>query len=78
VFRATEVQPGMSLLLRGRWDGASTFVIDYPYPIAGASVLGEFGEHEICLAFTGDQIDVAIRDTIFDSPPIEVHGAALK
>lgn len=77
VYRSTEVQPGVSLLLRGRWEGASTFVIDYPYPVAGAAVLGELGEHEIWLAFTGDAVDIAIRDVIFDSAPLEVHGSAI-
>jgi len=77
VYRSTEAQPGTDLLLRGRWEDARTFVVDYPYPLNGATVLGELGEYEICLAFNGDAVDIAIRDVIFDSPPIEVHGSAL-
>ena len=41
VYRLTNGGAIGELLLRGQWADEQTFIVDYPYPAAGATVLGD-------------------------------------
>jgi hypothetical protein len=57
----TIVTPSGNILLRGRWEGENTFILEYPYPTSGLMVLGELGETEFQLKLNGDQMDVSVQ-----------------
>jgi len=74
VYRLSNWDVIGELLLRGRWEDEQTFIIDYPYPAAGTPALGELGETEFRLKFTGDTLEVAAEQTIFAGEPIIIQG----
>jgi CubicO group peptidase (beta-lactamase class C family) len=75
IFRLSSGEALGDLLLRGRWADEQTFVVDYPYPLAGTPVLGELGETEIRFKFTGDDLDVTAEQTVFGGEPLVVKGS---
>lgn len=62
------------VLLRGHWEDEQTFVVDYPYPAAGPTRLGELGKTEMRFQFEGDQLTVSIVPLIFGGDPFIIHG----
>jgi hypothetical protein len=62
------------LLLRGRWIDEQTFLIEYPYPAAGAPVLGELGETEFQFKFTGNTVEVTVQQLVFGGEAIVFEG----
>ncbi len=62
------------ILLRGEWEDAQTFVVDYPYSLYGKPRLGELGETSIRIKFTETDVDVEIVPQIFGGEKISIHG----
>lgn len=74
IYRLSRAQPFGEILLRGQWMNEHTFVIDYPYPLTGATILGELGEIEIQFNFSGTNLEVTARQLVFGGEPIVVEG----
>jgi CubicO group peptidase (beta-lactamase class C family) len=75
IYRKSSGEAIGELLLRGRWVDAETFVVDYPYPAAGAPVLGELGETEFRFKFTGDNVEVTVQQLVFGGEAIVLQGS---
>jgi hypothetical protein len=75
VYRLSNGEAIGELLLRGRWADEQTFIVDYPYPTAGATVLGDLGETEFRFKFTGDQLEVTVEQSVFGGEPLIVVGS---
>jgi CubicO group peptidase (beta-lactamase class C family) len=75
VYRLTNGEAIGELLLRGQWADEQTFIVDYPYPAAGATILGDLGETEFRLKFTGDTLEVTVEQLVFGGEPIIVKGS---
>jgi hypothetical protein len=75
IFRLSSGEALGELLLRGRWVDEQTFVVDYPYPLAGIPVLGELGETEIRFKFTGDDLEMTAEQSVFGGEPLVVKGS---
>ena len=67
--------PGGEILLRGRWEGEDTFVLDYPYPLTNTAILGELGETQYQFKFTGDILAVTVKQLVFGGEPIVFTGS---
>lgn len=63
------------ILLRGRWADDQTFIVDYPYPAVGATVLGELGETEFRFKFIGATVEVTAEQLIFGGEPVIIQGS---
>ena len=74
VYRLTKRESIGELLLRGHWEDKHTFIVDYPYPAAGATVLGDLGETEFRFKFTADKVEVMIEQLVFGGEPIIFEG----
>jgi hypothetical protein len=74
VYRLSSVESIGELLLRGRWADEQTFLIDYPYPIQVAPVLGELGETELQFKFIRNTIEVTVQQLVFGGEPITFEG----
>lgn len=74
VYRLSEGDPFGALWLRGRWTGENTFGIDYPYPW-GVSRLGELGETEFQFTFSGDHVQIVLRELVFGGEGLVILGA---
>ena len=69
VFRVTEI-PGLGpTAMRGRWEGADTFVIE-------AMSVGNPVESRLELTFAGDAVNVSFEDMVFGGPAVYLHGAS--
>lgn len=75
IYRLSKGEALGELLLRGRWTDEQTFVVDYPYPAAGATVLGELGETEFLFKFRGDTLEISVDQLVFGGEPLIVKGA---
>jgi CubicO group peptidase (beta-lactamase class C family) len=74
LYRQTDTQLLGSLLLRGRWEDGRTFVVDYPYSMAGPTRLGELGETQMRFRFESDNLEVTCAPLIFGGDPISLTG----
>ncbi len=70
VYRLSQDESIGELLLRGTWLDNQTFSVDYPYPAAGATVLGELGETEFRFKFTGHHLEVTVDQPVFGGQPL--------
>ena len=75
IYRLNTGEATGSMLLRGRWVDEQTFVVDYPYPIQGAPILGELGETELYFAIQRDALEIAVNELIFGGEPLIVRGS---
>jgi hypothetical protein len=75
IYRASELVPGQELLLRGRWGAQNVFLLDYPYPLTGGTTLGELGESQFQFRFSGDILQVLVKQLIFGGEPIILTGS---
>ncbi len=75
IYRLSVGEPLGALLLRGLWVDENIFVIDYPYP-PGGTVLGELGELEYQFKFTGNKLEVTVKQVVFGGDPIVFEGAS--
>jgi CubicO group peptidase (beta-lactamase class C family) len=75
LYRLSTSLPGGELLLRGRWEQDDLFILDYPYPLAGATTLGELGESEFQFKFEGDTLAVTIQQLVFGGEAIVFSGS---
>jgi CubicO group peptidase (beta-lactamase class C family) len=75
IYRLSTGETIGELLLRGRWIDEQTFLLDYPYPASGTPVLGELGETQFQLKFTGDNLEVTIEQLVFGGEPIVFNGS---
>jgi CubicO group peptidase (beta-lactamase class C family) len=75
IYRSSNTPPGGEILLRGQWVDDETFVLDYPYPLAGATALGELGESQFQFKFSGDELDVTVEQLVFGGEPYHLHGS---
>lgn len=62
------------ILLRGDWEDDDTFILDYPYPLTGPTVLGELGESRLYFRFTGDILQVTAQQLVFGGENIVLTG----
>jgi hypothetical protein len=74
IFRLSKSPEGYDMLLRGRWTDDQTFIVDYPYPMAGIMVLGETAESEVRFKFIGNQVEVTAEQLTFEMDSIHVTG----
>lgn len=74
LYRSTELPQIGKILLRGRWSGDNTFVVDYPFAIIGAPSLAELGATELRLVFYGQELEITIQPLIFGGEPFKLHG----
>lgn len=74
IFRLSQSAEGYDILLRGRWADEQTFVVDYPYPLAGMMVLGETAESEVRFKFIGNKVEVSAEQITFEMDSIHVTG----
>lgn len=74
IFRSSISEEGYELLLRARWVDEQTFVVDYPYPLAGMMVLGETAESEIRFKFIGNKVEMTAEQLTFEMESIHVEG----
>ena len=70
LYRLSDTLPGGELLLRGHWQDEEVFILDYPYPLTGATPLGELGESQFQFRFTGDILEVTAQQLVFGGEPI--------
>jgi hypothetical protein len=70
IYRSSEISPGSEILLRGRWEGKDVFVLDYPYPLNGPTVLGELGESQLRFRFSGNGMEVTAQQVVFGGEPL--------
>jgi CubicO group peptidase (beta-lactamase class C family) len=75
IYRRSTSEEIGEMFLRGRWVDEQTFVIDYPYPPYGSAVLGELGETEFRFKFSGDELEVTVKELIFGGEPISIKGS---
>ena len=75
IYRLSSGADVGDLLLRGRWADEQTFVVDYPYPAAGAPVLGELGETEFRFKFAGDNVEVTVQQLVFSGEAVMIEGS---
>jgi hypothetical protein len=75
IYRLSSGDSIGELLLRGRWLDEQTFVVDYPYPAAGAPTLGELGETEFQFKFMGDQLEVTMQQLVFGGEAMILKAA---
>jgi CubicO group peptidase (beta-lactamase class C family) len=75
IYRLSTGESMGEILLRGHWADEQIFVIDYPYPAAGATVLGELGETEFRFKFVGATLEVTAEQLIFGGEPIVIMGS---
>jgi hypothetical protein len=75
IFRVSDGLPGGEILLRGHWEGSNLFVLDYPYPLTSATVLGEMGVSEFRFAFAENKVDVSVQQLVFGGEPIILEGS---
>ena len=75
IYRLSTGDPFGQVLLRGRWADDQTFIIDYPYPAAGGTVLGELGETEFRFAFEGDELEITVQQLVFGGEPLIIKGS---
>jgi len=74
IYRVSDNWPGGEILLRGGWLEEDVFVVDYPYPIIGLATLGELGETEYQFKFSGDQMEVTVKQLVFGGEPFVFTG----
>ena len=74
IYRLSRGVPFGEILLRGRWMDDETFVIDYPYPMFGGTVLGELGETEFQFKFINDKLEVTVSQQVFGGETIVFEG----
>lgn len=74
IYRLSTGESIGEILLRGNWTDEQTFIIDYPYPVSGAAVLGELGETEFIFKFTGDSLEVSAEQLVFGEEAITFEG----
>jgi hypothetical protein len=75
IYRLSGSLPGGEILLRGRWEGEDTFILDYPYPLTSTAILGELGETQYQFKFTGDRLEMTVNQLIFGGEPIVFTGS---
>jgi CubicO group peptidase (beta-lactamase class C family) len=75
LYRLSTSLLGGELLLRGHWEQDNLFILDYPYPLTGSTVLGELGESEFHFHFTGDRLDVVVQQLVFGGEGILFTGS---
>lgn len=75
IFRASQMPDGYEVLLRGRWADEQTFVIDYPYALDGAMVLGETAESEYRFKFTENKVEITAQQFLFGGDPLILVGS---
>ncbi len=75
LYRLSTSLPGGEMLLRGNWEQDNLFILDYPYPLTGSTVLGELGESEFHFHFTGDRLDVVVQQMVFGGEGILFTGS---
>jgi CubicO group peptidase (beta-lactamase class C family) len=75
IYRFSGPLPDGEILLRGRWDEESRFILEYPYPLAGRTLLGELGESEFQFEFTGDILELTVQQLVFGGKPIVLTGS---
>jgi CubicO group peptidase (beta-lactamase class C family) len=71
LYRVTEMPESRPLMLRGRWENESDFVIDYPTLNAA---LGETSDYAIRLTFVGKEMDLTVQETVFGGTVVTMHG----
>lgn len=74
IYRVSDHWSGGEILLRGRWQDENTFILDYPYPMDGFTVLGELGATEFQIEFHGDEIVVTEKQLVFGGEPVIFKG----
>jgi hypothetical protein len=74
IYRLSDSLPGGEILLRGRWEGDNSFILDYPYPLAGRTILGQPGESQFQFKFTGDILEITVKQLVFGGDPIVFTG----
>ena len=75
IYRLSTSLPGGELLLRGHWEQDNLFILDYPYPLTGSTVLGELGQAEFHFHFIGDRLDVVVQQLVFGGEGILFTGS---
>ena len=75
LYRLSELAPGREVLLRGRWEGEDVFLLDYPYPFDGGTILGQPVESQFRFRFTGDILEVTAQQLVFGGEQILVAGS---
>jgi CubicO group peptidase (beta-lactamase class C family) len=77
LYRLSNTELFVDLLIRGSWTDKTTFVIDYPYAISGPIKLGELGATQISIKYSEDAIQTTIQPLIFGGEPIVFNGVKI-